>query len=297
MKAEFVKEEGNPTGNGDPDTWADYIVEQDYDGYSDENHETWKLLFDRQSEIVKNRACDEFFKGQESLGIDNSGIPNFDKVNEKLSASTGFEILPVAGLIPNLPFFKMLSMRKFPAGNFIRKKEQLDYIEEPDVFHDVFGHVPMLSDPVFADYVEKFGHGGLRANGFNMIDQLARLYWYTVEFGLMKTAEGLRIYGAGILSSPGETVFSLENPSPNRIGFDLKRVMQTNYRVDDYQQTYFVIESFAKLFALATQDFAPFYEEMKADPKLYSLTDMLDSDKVLTHGTQDYAKSRDAEKA
>lgn len=292
MKAEFVQEEGNPTGHGNPDEWEKYIVDQNWEKFTDENHETWHLLFDRQSEIVKGRACDAYFAGLKELGIDNSGVPKFSDVNAALKAKTGFEVVPVAGLIPDLPFFKMLSMRKFPAGNFIRAKDSLDYIQEPDIFHDVFGHVPLLSDPVFADYVEAFGRGGLRAHEFGTITNLARLYWYTVEFGLMETAEGLRIYGAGILSSPGETVFSLEDDSPNRVRFDLKRVMQSTYRVDDYQQIYFAIESFEKLFALAKQDFAPIYEEIKAEDTTYGLTEIAPGDDVITEGTQDYANSK-----
>lgn len=283
---------GNPTGNGDPDAYMSYIVDQNWKDYTPEEHETWKLLYERQFNIMPGRACDEFFAGIKALDIDKTQIPDFKDLSKKLKVLTGWEVVAVEGLIPNLPFFKLLSERKFPAGNFIRRRDQMDYIEEPDVFHDVFGHVPLLANPVFADYLEDYGRGGLRAGDFGTIDNLARLYWFTVEFGLMKTAKGLRIYGAGILSSPGETVFALEDPSPNRIAFDLKRVMQTLYRVDDYQQTYFVIESIEKLFKETYTDFMPLYKELSSDKTAYGLDEIAPGDTVITKGTQGYAKGK-----
>jgi phenylalanine-4-hydroxylase len=292
MKAEVIQELGNPTGHGNPDDWPKYIVDQNWNKYTAEEHETWKILYDRQKKLMPDRACNEFLEGLEALSIDNSQIPNYCDVNEILKERTGWEVVGVAGLIPDLPFFKLLSERKFPTGNFIRARNQLDYIQEPDIFHDVFGHVPLLSNPVFADYMEAFGHGGLRAHKYGTITNLSRLYWFTVEFGLINTVEGLRIYGAGILSSPGETVFCLEDPSPNRIGFDLKRVMQTQYRVDDYQQTYFVIDSIEQLFEETYADFAPLYEELKQDTTTYGLEEIASGDRVITKGTQDYARKK-----
>ncbi len=293
MKAEHVQESGNPTGQGHPDDWPKYVVDQGWSAYSPENHETWKILYSRQREIIKGRACDEYFEGVAALDMDATQIPDFNVLNEKLKPLTGWEIVAVEGLIPDLPFFKLLSERKFPAGNFIRSKAQLDYIQEPDVFHDVFGHVPLLANPVFGDYVQAFGEGGLRAHSLGVTTNLSRLYWYTVEFGLMETPKGLRIYGAGILSSPGETVFALEDPSPNRIRFDLKRIMRTNYRVDDYQQVYFAINSFKQLFEETYADFGPVYEQLKADSIEYGLTDIAPGDDLITKGTQAYAKARD----
>ena len=203
---------------------------------------------------------------------------------------TGWRVVAVPGLIPNLPFYKMLSERIFPAGNFIRSRDSLDYIEAPDVFHDVIGHVPLLSNPKFADYLAAFGRGGLRAEKYDALDYLSSLYWFTVEFGLIDTDEGLRIYGAGILSSPGETKFSVESDSPNRIGFDLERIMRTQYRVDDYQQTYFVIPSFEELLdQTLNNDFAPIYEKIHQNPKSYGLAEIALEDRVITRGTQEYA--------
>ena len=292
MKAEKVQDLGNPTGHGNPDDWQKYIVDQKWDEYTPENHDVWKILYEQQMELMHGRACPEFFDGINDLEIDKNKIPDFKDVNKILKEKTGWEVVAVAGLIPDLPFFKFLSERKFPAGNFIRTREQLDYIQEPDIFHDLFGHVPLLSNPIFADYLENFGKGGLRAAEFGTIKNLSRLYWFTVEFGLMQTAEGLRIYGSGILSSPGETVFALEDPSPNRIGFDLKRIMQTQYRVDDYQQGYFVIDSFDQLFKETYADFAPLYGELNADDTIYGLDEIAPSDDVLTEGTQEYASNK-----
>jgi phenylalanine-4-hydroxylase len=296
MKAEYIQEHGNPTGHGHPDDWHKYVVDQGWANYTAENHETWKILYERQNKIIKNRACDEYFEGVKALDMNPKEIPDFRDLNKKLKPLTGWEIVAVEGLIPDLPFFKLLSERKFPSGNFIRAKSQLDYIQEPDVFHDVFGHVPLLANPIFADYVEAFGKGGLRAHSYGTITNLSRLYWYTVEFGLIETAKGLRIYGAGILSSPGETVFALEDPSPNRIRFDLKRIMQTDYRVDDYQQAYFAIDSFKQLFEETYADFGPIYDELKASQNKYGLTEIVPTDNVITKGTQAYATTRDAAK-
>jgi phenylalanine-4-hydroxylase len=283
---------GNPKGHGDSTDYSPFVCDQKWEAYSVEDHNTWSVLFDRQKEIIKGRACDEFVEGLEALGIDNKQIPDFEKLSVVLKEKTGWEVVAVPGLIPDLPFFQLLSERKFPAGNFIRRADQLDYIQEPDVFHDVFGHVPLLANPVFADYLEAYGKGGLRSQEFGAITNLARLYWYTVEFGLIKTPKGQRIYGAGIISSPGETVFSLESDSPNRVAFDLKRVMQTEYRVDDYQQTYFVIDSFQQLFEQTLADFAPLYRELESDTVTYSPEQIAEKDTVLTRGTQEYAKSK-----
>lgn len=297
MKAEFVQETGNPTGHGHPDDWAKYVVDQGWGRYTAEEHETWASLFERQNKLMPGRACQEFLEGQKSLDMPMDRIPDFKELNKRLKPLTGWEVVAVEGLIPDLPFFKLLSERKFPAGNFIRKAYQLDYIEEPDVFHDVFGHVPLLADPIFGKYLEAFGHGGLRAHEYGTITNLARLYWFTVEFGLINTPEGLRIYGAGILSSPGETVFSLESDSPNRIHFDLMRIMQTQYRVDDFQQTYFVIDSFKQLFEETYADFAPHYDRLKKVPRVFGLDEADGADRVLTKGTQEYERGRAQAKA
>ena len=283
---------GNPMGHGDSDDYTPYILDQNWSAYTAEDHGTWNILYNRQRDVLRGRACNEFIDNLDRLGIDDTKIPDFREMSKTLKSLTGWEVVAVPGLIPDLPFFKLLSERKFPAGNFIRTRAQLDYIEEPDVFHDVFGHVPLLAHPVFADYLEAYGKGGMRAHDFGTIKNLARLYWYTVEFGLLNTPEGLRIYGAGILSSSGESVFSLESPSPNRIGFDLMRVMQTAYRVDDFQPGYFVIDSFDQLFAETYKDFGPVYEDIKSRNCEIPADAVMPGDAIIHRGTGSYAAGK-----
>jgi phenylalanine-4-hydroxylase len=246
----------------------DWTIDQGWSGYSADEHRRWTALYERQMEILPDRACDAFMHGLEKLDLHGAGIPEFKRLNEGLSGLTGWTIVAVPGLVPDAVFFDHLANRRFPAGNFIRSQDQFDYISEPDVFHDVFGHVPLLADPVFGDYMQAYGKGGLRALGLHSLGALARLYWYTVEFGLMKTPKGLRIYGAGILSSPGESVFALSDDKPNRIGFDLMRVMRSLYKIDDFQETYFVIDSFDQLFDATQQDFGPIYRDLAGLPVL-----------------------------
>jgi len=198
-------------------------------------------------------------------------------------------VVPVPMLIPDHVFFWHLANRRFPAGNFIRTRETFDYIEEPDVFHDVFGHVPMLTDPVYADYMQEYGRAGWKAMRYNRLKALGALYWYTVEFGLIDSPEGLRIYGAGIVSSRTESIFALEDPSPNRLGFDLERVMRTLYRIDDFQQVYFVIDGIEQLKRETLRDFGPIYERLKGADTI-PIEAVLPEDRVFTRGTQAYAE-------
>jgi phenylalanine-4-hydroxylase len=234
-------------------------IEQDWRGYTAEQHAIWRSLFHRQEEVLAERACRAFLDGLENLGVAADGIPDFQRLNDVLDKTTGWTIVAVPGLVPDEVFFEHLANRRFPATCFIRGADQLDYLEEPDVFHDIFGHVPMLMNPVFADYMQAYGQGGLKALRLHSLHYLARLYWYTVEFGLVATPEGPRIYGSGIVSSKGESIYCLEGRAPNRLAFDLLRVMRTAYRIDDFQQTYFVIDSFDQLFAATQPDFTPHY--------------------------------------
>ncbi len=272
-------------------TAVDWIIPQDWDHYTVDDHATWDTLFARQSAMLPGRASEAFLRGIDVLKLSKPGIPDFTELSERLTAATGWRVVAVPGLIPDDVFFDCLADRIFVAGNFIRRPDQLDYLEEPDVFHDVFGHVPMLADPVFADYMVAYGKGGQRAGSLGALNKLARLYWYTVVFGLVRESGGLRIYGSGIVSSHGESLFALDDPSPNRIGFDLKRVMRTDYRIDDYQQTYFVIPSFDDLLRTTVEtDFAPVYAELDALPD-YAVDAVTDGDVVITRGTQAYPKS------
>lgn len=267
---------------------ADWTIPQDWAAYSAVEHQTWDTLYARQMKILPGRAAGVFMKGLTALDLNTGGIPDFAVMNPKLQALTGWTVVCVPGLVPDDVFFDHLANRRFPSGQFIRKPDQLDYLQEPDIFHDVFGHVPMLSDPDFADYMEAYGKGGQRAASLGMLQNLARLYWYTVEFGLMQEAGGLRIYGAGIVSSATESVFSLEDPSPNRLGFELERVMRTLYRIDDFQQVYFVIDSIEALKGETLKDFGPIYDRLKGADDI-PLDAILPTDPVFTRGTQTYA--------
>ncbi len=264
--------------------------------FTEEEHDIWRALYRRQLDILPKRAISLFMDSLSTLGISQEKVPDFADVNEILMKRSGWQVVPVPGLIPDEPFFEMLANRRFPSGNFIRTKAQMDYIQEPDVFHDLFGHVPILADPVFGDYMEAYGKGGLKAARLGTIDQLARLYWYTVEFGLIKEPQGLRIYGAGILSSPTESIFCLEDPSPHRIGFDLRRVLRTHYHIDDFQDNYFVIDSFQSLFDATLADFTPIYEELAEAPVILP-GELHAGDAVLHRGTGTYAAKAAARRA
>jgi phenylalanine-4-hydroxylase len=246
----------------------DYVVDQNWRRYDQADHATWRDLFLRQSEMLPGRACDEFLQGLSGLGVVAEEIPKFEDLNAILKPATNWTIVAVPGLVPDDVFFEHLANRRFPATNWIRRREQMDYLQEPDIFHDVFGHVPILMNPVFADYLQAYGRGGLKALRLGSLPLLARLYWYTVEFGLIKTDQGLRIYGAGIVSSRGESRYCLENDTPLRVGFDLCRIMQTRYRIDDYQEVYFVIDNFDQLFDATAPDFTPLYNHVQGLPEL-----------------------------
>jgi phenylalanine-4-hydroxylase len=277
--------------NGPPEgASADWTIDQGWSAYSDAEHQVWITLYERQAAMLPGRACDPFLQGLEALDLHRTGIPEFARINEELNRLTGWSVVAVPGLVPDEVFFDHLANRRFPAGQFIRKPGELDYLQEPDIFHDVFGHVPMLTDPVFADYMQAYGRGGQRAMELGQLHNLARLYWYTVEFGLLSTPQGLRIYGAGIVSSLAESIFALEDASPNRLGFDLERVMRTPYRIDDFQQVYFVVPSLQALLDATLQDFAPIYERLSR-AKDVPIEAVLPTDKAFTAGTQAYANA------
>jgi phenylalanine-4-hydroxylase len=269
---------------GEIPVYATGVVEQDWASYSNTDHQVWQQLYRRQRELLPGRACEEFLRGLQQLDIGPDEIPKFAEVNKVLAKTTGWELIAVEGLLPDLTFFEHLAAKRFPVTWWIRKPDQIDYISEPDLFHDFFGHVPLLADPVFGGYLQAYGAGGVKAGGLDALQFLARLYWYTVEFGLIQTPAGLRIYGAGILSSKGESLYSLESDAPNRIGFELMRVMRTRYRIDSYQQSYFVINSFQQLFAATAPDFTALYQQLKTQPALAARA--IDSeDVILQQGT------------
>jgi len=245
---------------------ADYTCAQDYTHYTRADHDTYRRLYERQSALLPGLASEAFIAALPSLGA-REQIPRFEDINERLHRATGWEIVAVPGLIPEVPFFTLLANRKFPVTDWIRTPEEFDYIVEPDIFHDLFGHVPLLFNPVFADYVQRYGQGGLKAHGLGACEMLSRLYWYSIEFGLIREAGELRAYGAGILSSSGELPYAVQSPEPQRLPLQLERTMRTRYKIDSYQQTYFVIDSFEQLFDMTAADFAPVYERLRGLPE------------------------------
>ncbi len=274
-----------------PGAHSDWTIDQGWADYTPAEHAVWDTLYARQAELLPGRACTPFLKGLDALNLHRGGVPDFARINEELRRLTGWSVVAVPGLVPDEVFFEHLANRRFPAGRFIRGADQLDYLQEPDVFHDVFGHVPMLTDPTFADYMVAYGQGGLRALGLGRLKNLARLYWYTVEFGLIEEQGQLRLLGAGIVSSFAESTFALEDPSPNRLGFDLERVMRTPYRIDDFQQVYFVVPSLQTLLDATLADFGPLYDRLAGACDV-GLDVILPNDRVFTRGTQAYAVRR-----
>jgi phenylalanine-4-hydroxylase len=286
MDAQPQRIEHQLTDKGYVPVYTTAVIEQPWSTYSATDHQVWAQLFERQQGILAGRASEAFLTAQRAMHMSAHEIPKFDDLNVTLRAATGWELIGVQGLLPELDFFDHLAHRRFPVTWWIRKPDQMDYLSEPDLFHDLFGHVPLLMNPVFADYMQAYGRGGVKAHGIGpeALANLTRLYWYTAEFGLIRDPDGLRIYGSGILSSKGESIHCLESDAPNRIGFDLERIMRTRYRIDTYQKTYFVIDSFEQLFEATQPDFAPIYARLAQQDSIPA-GDVLDTDRVFNRGT------------
>lgn len=272
----------------------DYVIDQGWSRYTPAEHAVWKTLHERQMGLLPTVACRAFVEGMRALPMSAEGIPDFRELSRALLPRTGWQVVAVPGLVPDEVFFEHLAHRRFPAGNFIRSASSLDYLQEPDVFHDVFGHLPMLMHPVMADFIQAYGQAGLRAQRLGKLDELARVYWYTVEFGLVQEEGALRIYGAGIASSFTESLFAVQSDSPNRIAFALERVMRSHYRIDDFQENYFVLDSLDALLELARIDFAPFYARVTPDRALPAGR-LLPEDRVLHRGSAVYHRLRRAQ--
>lgn len=269
-------------------TVEECIIEQNWGAYSADDHNTWKTLYNRQLETLKARVCEEYLEGLKTLHLVADTVPDFAQMNKHLRAATGWEVLAVPGLIASKPFFSMLANRQFPAGTFIRTPEQLDYLEEPDIFHDVFGHIPLLSNPAYANYMQEYGRAGLAALEHKGIKFLARLNWYTIEFGLIKNNGEVKAYGAGIMSSYGEAKYLFNDPSANWLQFEIDRVLRTGYYIDDLQASYFTIDSFESLFKQCIErPFIPLYEKFRAMPALTPF-EIVEGDTVLRKGTGEY---------
>ncbi|QGZ62763.1 phenylalanine 4-monooxygenase [Paraburkholderia acidisoli] len=272
-------------------TRPDFTIDQPYERYSAADHAVWDLLYRRQRALLEGRACDAFIEGALRIGLNVAHVPSFEAVSERLMAATGWRIVAVPGLVPDRIFFEHLANRRFPVTWWMRRPDQLDYLQEPDCFHDLFGHVPLLADPVFADAIQAYGRAALGVEA-RALPLLARLYWYTVEFGLMRepnAPNGVKIYGAGIVSSKGETLYSVESAAPNRLAFDLDRVLHTRYRIDTFQKTYFVIDSFAQLFdALGAGIESRLGSAARLiDVAPHAAGDVLPGDIVITRGTRE----------
>lgn len=264
----------------------DYTVEQQWEQYGAEEHDIWRTLFTRQIGLVECYGAPEVLEGLAVTGATADEIPRFAALNLKLMQRTGWRIVGVPGLIPEEHFFSHLARRQFPVSVWMRERHELDYLAEPDLFHDFFGHVPLLANPVFARFMQAYGAAGPKAQAHGAVAMLARVYWYAVEFGLIMTAQGLKAYGAGILSSKGETVYSVESPVPHRVAFDLGRIMRTRYLIDDFQRIYFVLDSFEELFhAGYDTDFGPLYDQYRDLPTI-APDEILPSDRVISRGRQ-----------
>lgn len=238
----------------------DYSVPQDWDAYTPQMHDRWRRLYARQSELAELYASPEFLDGLHRLDC-SYGVPRFEYANSVLGKATGWQLVAVPGFIPDEVFFDHLAHRRFPVTRWIREEHEMDYLVEPDMFHDFFGHVPMLLNPHVADFLELYGKAGERAIAMNALPMLARIYWYTIEFGLIATSKGLKAFGAGIVSSAGELVHSITAPDVLRLPFDPVRIMNTAYRIDDFQPNYFVLDSLEQLLTeLVALDFGPIYE-------------------------------------
>jgi phenylalanine-4-hydroxylase len=225
-----------------------FNMRQDYAKYTAEDHHVWQLLFDRQMQQLPMLASKAYLDGIKAIGFVREHIPNYEETNRHLQGITGWRIEVVKGLIPNKEFFELLLTKRFPASTWLRKLEQLDYLEEPDMFHDTFGHIPMLTNHDFCDFLKGLSAIALRFLDSELgVEMIARLYWYTVEFGLIQDPEGLRIYGAGIISSSGESVYSLGN-KPKKAPFDIEEIVHTPYIRDKFQEKYFVISSYKQLY-------------------------------------------------
>jgi phenylalanine-4-hydroxylase len=254
----------------------DYTCDQNYAAYTAQDHAIYAQLYARQSALLPGLAAQAFIDVLLQLGV-SVQIPRFEDINSRLMQATGWQLVAVPGLIPEVPFFTLLSERKFPVTYWIRTPQELDYIVEPDLFHDVFGHVPLLFNKSYADHIQAYGKGALKAHALEhgpahikgAVEMLSRLYWYTIEFGLLHEGDAVRAYGAGILSSSGELAYSVASGKPKHIALqtqaDLLHCMASTYKIDTYQQQYFVIDSFEALLQLTAPDFTPYYRRLAAE--------------------------------
>jgi phenylalanine-4-hydroxylase len=274
---------------------ADWTIDQGWHLYTEEDHNTWRILFERMSFLKTGRTCDLFERGLLELPLDSNHIPDFKVLSERLMPRTGWQIVAVPGLVPDEVFFEHLANRRFPSGCTIRKLDGLDYQEYPDVFHDVFGHVPLLMYPVVADFIQACGAAALQAHKLgqsDLLERISRLYWYTIEVGLVRQDGEIRSFGAAIASSEKEILFSLQSDSPNRLGFDMSRIMRTKYWIYDLQQSYFVLDHLDQLTELSRNNLFAETAVGLLDTHDISVGVVTASDQVLHRGKGSYHQNK-----
>jgi len=268
----------------------DWTIDQGWDRYTEQDHATWRILYQRMTKLMKGRACELFERGISELPMDSEHIPNFVDLSERLQKHSGWTVVAVPGLVPDNIFFEHLANRRFPSGCYIRKPHEMDYQEYPDVFHDIFGHIPLLMYPLMGDFIQSCGKAAVKAHQLKQLDvieRIARLYWYIVEVGLVQEKDGIRSFGAAIASSEKEILFSLENDSPNLVMFDVERVMRSEFWIYDLQQTYFVLKDMNDLISIAQINLDAITEKLNGTPDI-ELGDLVPEDQVIQHGTLRY---------
>ncbi len=243
-RAQEVADNFGKPGFTDP---SEIYIDQVYEGYTEDDQEAWRKLFERQMAYLATNASKTYLDGAKAINLRPDGIPSVDDINSRLKPMTGWQSRPVPGYLPAKAFFSCLSRREFPTTIVIRPKDKLDYLPEPDIFHDIFGHVPLHADPIFADFLQTYGKAALHCDDDHHTERLARLFWFTVEFGLIKEDGRLKVYGSGLISSPGESKHSLVSPEVERRPFDLDTVCDTSFEIDRYQPILYVLESFEQL--------------------------------------------------
>ena len=234
--------------------------------FSEHENETWRILFERQIAAVQPRACQEYLDGLEALALPSDHIPQCAELSAVLQAKTGWSVVPVSAIIPLEKFFSLLASRQFPAASFIRFREELDYLQEPDIFHEYFGHCPLLTNQAYADFIQWYGEIALTTHK-KAQSLLGRLFWFTIEFGLLQTTAGVKIYGGGILSSFQETHYALESQVPQRIPFDIEKILHTPYHYDEIQNCYFVIDKLDTLFHIKSDKIIQLVETIIEAPQ------------------------------
>lgn len=273
---------------------SDWTIDQGWERYTEQEHATWRTLYQRMTKLMKGRACALFERGIKELPMDSEQIPNFVELSKRLYKHSGWTVVAVPGLVPDNVFFEHLANRRFPSGCYIRRPHEMDYQEYPDVFHDIFGHIPLLMYPLMGDFIQNCGKAAVKAHQLNqtdLIERIARLYWYIVEVGLVQEENGIRSFGAAIASSEKEILFALEDRSPNLVKFDASRVMRSEFWIYDLQQTYFVLDDMDDLIKIAQLNLDELAAQLSGTPDI-ELGELIDADQIIQRGTLRYHEQK-----